>query len=131
MLRVALACSLAVLCAVGRAQAQTGECEITLRWDANTEPDLAFYTVHMGTAAGSYTSRFDVDKTRTSLAIPLPEGKTYHFAATATNSGGLRSGYSNPVSTLVACSGTTPTTRIPNRVTLATATVCREGVCGT
>lgn len=131
MLRVALACSLAVLCAgVGRAQAQTEQCDVTLRWDANTEADLAFYSIHMGGMAGSYTSRFDVDKTRTSLTIPLTKGRAYYFAATATNSGGLRSGYSNPVSTVVSCGDGTPVTRVPNRVTLATATVCREGVCG-
>ena len=129
MRRVALACSLAVLCpAVGAAQT---ECYVNLKWDANAEPDLAFYTIHMGTAAGVYPTRLTVDKSRTTLAIPLPEGKTYHFAATATNSAGIASGYSNPVQTVVACGTTTPTTRIPNRVTLATATVCRAGRCGT
>lgn len=127
---IVLLLSLAILPA-GVARAQTAECYVNLSWDANSEPDLAFYTIHMGTAAGVYGTRLTVDKSRTTLAIPLPSGQTYHFAATATNVAGLTSGYSNPVQTLVSCSGTGGTRRVPARIIGVEATICREGICGT
>ena len=129
MRRLVLLLGLALLYP-GVASGQT-ECYVTLRWDANTEADLAFYSIHMGGGARLYTSRFDVEKTRTTLTIPLPEGRRYYFAATATNSGGLRSGYSNEVSTLVSCTATGEI-RIPSRISSGVeATVCPKGVCGT
>jgi hypothetical protein len=129
MRRLVLLLGLALLYP-GVASGQT-ECYVTLQWDANTEPDLAFYSIHYGQAVGVYSARLDVDKTRTTLAIPLPEGRRYYFAARATNSAGVTSGYSNEVTTLVSCTATGEI-RIPSRISSGVeATVCPKGVCGT
>ena len=34
--------------------------EVTLAWDANTEPDLAGYNIYYGTASGDYSDSIDV-----------------------------------------------------------------------
>jgi hypothetical protein len=44
--------------------------QVTLAWDANTEPDLAGYKVHYGTASGSYTTSVDVHPVGLQLAEP-------------------------------------------------------------
>jgi len=44
--------------------------QVTLAWDANTEPDLAGDKVHYGTASGSYTASVDVHPVGLQLAEP-------------------------------------------------------------
>ena len=44
--------------------------QVTLAGDANTEPDLAGYKVHYGTASGSYTTSVDVHPVGLQLAEP-------------------------------------------------------------
>jgi hypothetical protein len=76
--------------------------DVDLAWDANQESDLAGYKLHYGTKSGTYSNIIDVGK-RTSYAVTgLAAGTTYYFAATAYNTKGLESGYSNQVT------GTTP-----------------------
>ena len=84
--------------------------QVTLAWDANTEPDLAGYRVHYGTASGSYTSSVDVHKVTTSSIGTLTAGQTYYFAVTAYNASGNESGYSNQVSYSVAAANGAPAT---------------------
>lgn len=36
--------------------------QVTLAWDANTEPDIAGYMIHYGTASRDYTHSVDVKK---------------------------------------------------------------------
>jgi fibronectin type 3 domain-containing protein len=83
---------------------------VTLAWDANTEPDLAGYRVHYGTASGSYTTSVDVHKVTTSSIGTLTAGQTYYFAVTAYDASGNESGYSNPVSYAVPAANGAPTT---------------------
>ena len=83
--------------------------EVTLQWDANTEPDLAGYNVYWDSdqAGEPYTNSLSmtlsddensdpnlVEKTVTGLA----SGTTYWFVVTAYDTEGLESGYSNEVS---------------------------------
>ena len=84
--------------------------QVTLAWDANTEPDLAGYKVHYGTASGSYTTSVDVHKVTTSNIGTLTAGQTYYFAVTAYNASGNESGYSNQVSYSVAAANGAPAT---------------------
>jgi hypothetical protein len=84
--------------------------QVTLAWDANTEPDLAGYRVHYGTASGSYTSSVDVHKVTTSSIGTLTAGQTYYFAVTAYDASGNESGYSNQVSYSVAAANGAPAT---------------------
>ena len=84
--------------------------QVTLAWDANTEPDLAGYKVHYGTASGSYTTSVDVHKVTTAIVTGLTAGQTYYFAATAYNAANNESGYSNQVSYTVPAPNGAPAT---------------------
>ena len=67
---------------------------ITLVWDANTEPDLAGYKIHWGSEPGSYCCWQDAGNvTQWSSDIPLNS----YIAATAYDSDGKESGYSNEI----------------------------------
>jgi hypothetical protein len=83
---------------------------VTLAWDANTEPDLAGYRVHYGTASGSYTTVVDVHKVTTAIVTGLTAGQTYYFAVTAYNAANNESGYSNQVSYSVPAANGAPAT---------------------
>ncbi len=74
---------------------------VKLGWDANTESDLAGYKIYTGTVSGTYTNIIDVHNV-TEFTIPnLTVDTTYFFAATAYDSSGNESGYSNEISYLV------------------------------
>ena len=84
--------------------------QATLAWDPNTESDLAGYKIHYGTASGSYTVHTDVHNVTTYTVTGLTAGQTYYFAATAYDTSGNESGYSNPVSYAVPGVNGAPTT---------------------
>jgi hypothetical protein len=71
--------------------------QVILAWDANTETDLAGYKIHYGTASGSYTTHVDVHNITTFMVTGLSPGQTYYFAASAYDTSGSESGYSNEV----------------------------------
>jgi len=84
--------------------------QVTLAWDANTEPDLAGYKVHYGTASGSYTVHIDVHNVTTYTVTGLTAGQTYYFVVTAYNAANNESGYSNQVSYSVPAANGAPAT---------------------
>lgn len=78
---------------------------VMLAWDPSPpEQDVVKYTLYWGTSSGAYLN----DQKMEILSPPsapvnegeliLPGGKTYFVAVTATNVGGLESGYSNEIS---------------------------------
>ena len=71
--------------------------QATLEWDPNSEPDLAGYKLHYGLASRSYDTTVDVGNRTTYTITNLEVGETYYIAATAYNTSGLESGYSNEV----------------------------------
>jgi hypothetical protein len=86
---------------------------VTLAWDANNETELAGYKVYYGTTAGGPYSGSGSSEGASPIVVPLsslanpssPEFSvrgladgTYYFVATAFNTAGLESGYSNEVS---------------------------------
>jgi hypothetical protein len=71
--------------------------EITLAWDRNSEPDIAGYRVYYGRESRSYTNVVDVGNYTSCVIADLEDGKAYYFAATAYNTDGYESGYSNEV----------------------------------
>ena len=89
--------------------------QVTLAWDANTEPELAGYKVYYDTNSGDPYYGTEADQGTSSITITLedlsdqdfPEftltglvsGPVYYFAVTAFNDEGLESGYSNEVNT--------------------------------
>ncbi len=77
----------------------------TLTWDPNTETDLAGYDIYYGTSSGNYQSKTDVGNVTTYTVNGLTVGVTYYLAATAYNTQGLESGFSNEVAyTVPSCS---------------------------
>jgi len=80
--------------------------EITLAWDQNSESDIAGYRVYYGQESHSYTNVVDVGNYTSCVIAELEDGETYYFAATAYNTDGFESDYSNEISN--AASETTP-----------------------
>jgi hypothetical protein len=72
--------------------------EITLAWDRNSEPDIAGYKIYYGQESRSYTNVVDVGNYTSCVIADLEDGETYYFAATAYNTEGYESGYSNEIS---------------------------------
>ena len=70
---------------------------VTLQWDANTEPDLKGYYIYYGTASRNYTQREDAGNEITYQLTGLTEGQTYYIAVTAYDNEYNESGYSNEV----------------------------------
>ncbi len=72
---------------------------VTLQWDANTESDLAGYRIYASTQSGVYTTAIaDIPTGTETVTVEVPEGVTY-FVATAYDTAGNESEYSNEVST--------------------------------
>lgn len=71
--------------------------QITVAWDANSDPAVTGYRVHYGTAPGNYTSHIDVGNATSCVISGLLEGITYYFSATAYDGSGNESDYSSAV----------------------------------
>ncbi len=56
--------------------------QLTLAWDANTEPELSGYRLYQGSSSGNYSSSIDVGDVTTYTLTGLREGQTYYFALT-------------------------------------------------
>jgi hypothetical protein len=84
----------------GRAHAA----QVTLAWNANTDPDLQAYKVYSGTASRTYSSNCNVGNSTNSTISGLTAGITYYFAVTALDTAGNESGYSGEVSYTVPTS---------------------------
>jgi len=80
--------------------------EISLAWDENSEPDITGYRIYYGQESRSYTNVVDVGNYTSCVIADLEDGETYFFAATAYNTSGFESDYSNEISN--AEPGTTP-----------------------
>ena len=72
--------------------------DVTLRWEANTEPDLAGYRIYRSATSGSgYVLAGTVLQPTTQFTdLNIPDGKWY-WVATAFDTDNLESGYSNEV----------------------------------
>ncbi|MGD8523304.1 MAG: fibronectin type III domain-containing protein [Desulfobacterales bacterium] len=68
--------------------------DVSLAWDANSEPDLDGYKVYYGTSSRNYTASVDVGNTTEYTLTGLTEGTTYYFAATAYDTLNNESSYS-------------------------------------
>ena len=79
-----------------------------LSWQANSEPDIAGYSIYYGTLSRSYSSPIPVGKITTYTISNLDEGKKYYFAVTALDTSGNESGYSTEVSKVISSSSPPP-----------------------
>ena len=82
--------------------------EVSLAWDANTEPDVVGYKIYYGTPAGSFTSSQDLGNTTTATVPNLGAGQAYSFYVTCYNTSGLESEPSNIVTYTVPGDGGQP-----------------------
>jgi hypothetical protein len=82
--------------------------DVTLAWDANTETDIAAYRIHYGLASRNYDRVLDAGNNTTCVVTGLEQGQTYYFAATALNTEGMESDFSNEVSTTLSTSNQPP-----------------------
>jgi hypothetical protein len=74
--------------------------DITLTWDANTEPDMDHYVLYWGTASGDYANNDRTAGLETTKTVTIPnDDQVYYFALTAVDTSGLESDFSNEVST--------------------------------
>lgn len=92
--------ALAVLMFVLLVPAAAYAATATLAWDANTETDLAGYRAHYGISPGNYTNHVEAGA-QTQIVLTLAGGQTYYFAATAYDTSGNESGFSNEVNLAV------------------------------
>jgi len=87
----------AVLAGPSRAAARN----LALSWNPSTDSDVAGYNIYYGTSAGNYTNKVTVGNTTTATVSNLIAGATYYFTATAYNSAGVESDFSNETSFIV------------------------------
>ena len=71
--------------------------QVTLAWDASTDPNIAGYKVYYGNASGSYPTVVDAGKQTSCTVTNLSEGMAYYFAVTEYDKSSQESGYSNEV----------------------------------
>lgn len=78
--------------------------QIKAQWDSNTEPDLAGYRIYWSSEQGAYSNAFDIPLVN---FVPKPDWNTiqtgwltpgrWYFVATAYDTAGNESGFSNEV----------------------------------
>jgi len=71
---------------------------VNLAWDASPDPTVVGYRVYYGGASGNYTNSFAVGPVTTAGVSNLVVGRTYYFSATAFDSAGVESDFSNEAS---------------------------------
>ena len=76
---------------------RTNAANVTLAWDASTDPTVTGYRLYYGLATGIYTNLLDAGPATSVTVSNLGPATTYHFAATTYNLAGMESVYSTEV----------------------------------
>jgi hypothetical protein len=103
--------------------------EVTLAWDANSEPILGGYRLYYGLTHRNYTSFIDVGNQTTYTVYGLADDTMYCFAVTAYDTTKtIESAFSNEVAlipmTLLVIDGDPPEGSYESDVVLVTEWVC-------
>jgi len=75
--------------------------QVSLSWDHSNSPEVTGYNLHYGTASGSYDTTLDAGDQTSITVTGLELNQEYFFAATAYDSSGNESSYSNEVNATV------------------------------
>ena len=70
---------------------------VTLAWDPSSGTNIAGYKLYYGGSSGTYTNTLTIGNSTNATVSNLVSGATYYFAATAVDTNGLESAYSNEV----------------------------------
>ena len=62
--------------------------QVTLAWDASTQPEVTGYKIYWGTSSGNYSNSVNAGNVTTYTVTGLNSGTTYYFAATCSTSTG-------------------------------------------
>jgi hypothetical protein len=110
---------------------------VTLRWNANTESDLAGYKAHCGVLSGKYNKIVDVGLETSYIANGLWRGWTYYFALSAYDMAANESQLSAEVAVRIPLfgdpiqiyppTGTTTTTVVTTTISTTTTTIYYPG----
>ena len=82
---------------------------VTLAWDADSDPSVVGYRLYSGTTSGVYTQTTEVGNALAASVSNLANGNTYFFVVTAYNAAAVESAPSNEVSYIASTSTPTPT----------------------
>ena len=89
-------------CGGGADQSTSGGASVALAWDSSPSPNVVSYRIYYGTAPGTYSQPFgqgvNVGNATTYTVTGLSSATTYYFAATAIDSLGDESQFSNETS---------------------------------
>lgn len=100
-----------VLMGFSLASIQAGQ-NVTLAWSPSNDANTTGYKIYYGLASHTYTQSVDVGNvTNVSITVPAAGG-TYYFAATAYNSSGVESDFSNEATFVIPESATLTSARL-------------------
>ena len=71
---------------------------VTLAWSPSTDASVVGYNVYFGGVSETYTNEISAGNATSAVVSNLVPGATYYFAATAYDSTGLESPFSNEAS---------------------------------
>jgi hypothetical protein len=93
---------------------------VTLAWEPSTDPNVVGYNVYFGGVSETYTNKISAGDATSAVISNLIPGATYYFAATAYDSTGLESPFSNEASYVVplAITDNSPTLNIINNLVI-------------
>ena len=80
---------------------RVGAATVSLDWNASASDDVVAYNLYYGTTSGNYTAKISFGNVTNVTISDLTAGVTYYFAATAVDTNGNESGFSNETSYIV------------------------------
>jgi len=102
---------LVVLLGIVLIQPISGFCaSVILAWDPSPDPQAVGYRIYYGVASGNYTNSSPVGAVTTATVTGLTVGTTYYFAATAFDTNGVESIFSNEITYTPAPAANQPPT---------------------
>jgi hypothetical protein len=74
---------------------------VSLGWSPSSDTNVVGYNIYYGTSSGDYTSEVAIGNVSVITVSNLTFGATYYFAATAVDSAGNESGFSNEIQYII------------------------------